>query len=164
MEVERIKDHLWIRLDLQPQSIGQTMGTLCYEPWRPNFFLETLAIIKFPHGLVGSFQSNFIKKKWGCMKSHDFHVLMQQNLHVCLCHKMFNQPWIAIMWICPIFQWICAKVWDPTNIQSLQNDEFITYSLNDIVAFVFIIVGSCTAHSSFWCTIIVLIQYCPIGW
>jgi len=32
MEVERIKDHLWIRSDLQPQSICQTMGTLCYEP------------------------------------------------------------------------------------------------------------------------------------
>jgi len=63
-------------------------------------FLETLAIITFPHGLVGSFQKNIIKNKWGCMKSHDFHVFMQQFLLVCFCHKMFNQPWIAIMRVC----------------------------------------------------------------
>jgi hypothetical protein len=59
-------------------------------------FLETLATIKFPHGFIGYIQKNIIENKWGCMKLHDFHVFMQQILHVCFCHKMYDQPQIVV--------------------------------------------------------------------
>jgi hypothetical protein len=55
------------------------------------------------------------------MKSHDYHVILQQILPLCMWHKMGKVPRIAIMKICKIFKLICGKVYDLATYQYLKN-------------------------------------------
>ncbi len=46
------------------------------------------------------------------MKLHDYHVILQQILLVCLWHRMDKVPQDVVMWICKVFKLICNKVYD----------------------------------------------------
>jgi len=55
------------------------------------------------------------------MKSHDYHILFQQILPLCIQHKMRKTPLKTIMRICKVFKLICIKVYDPNHIPRLEN-------------------------------------------
>jgi hypothetical protein len=63
------------------------------------------------------------------MKSHDYHVMMQEILPLCMQHLMTKDCRIAIICLCRIFKRICAKVVDPTRMGELKNDVAITLVL-----------------------------------
>jgi hypothetical protein len=94
-----------------------------------NNFLERMGTIKLPTNYGSSLAKHMVDKKLGSMKSHDYHMLMQQPLPLCVLGLMMVEPWMAIMRLSRVFRQICVKVWNPTNIGNLQENVAITLSL-----------------------------------
>ncbi len=53
-------------------------------PEELNTFLEKMGAIKFPTNYGSSLAKHVADMKLGSMKSHDYHMLMQQLLPLCL--------------------------------------------------------------------------------
>src|SRR5450759_3138053 len=56
------------------------------------------------------------------MKSHDYHVMMQHLLPVCLRGLLQKPVRMSIIQLSHIFRRICDKVWDPKNMLQLKRD------------------------------------------
>jgi hypothetical protein len=80
-------------------------------------------------GHSSAFGKHIRKKKLGGLKSHDYHVLMQQVLLLALRGLMKLGLRMARMRMCKIFRRICTKVYNPANYQSLQADMVETMAL-----------------------------------
>lgn len=61
-----------------------------------------------------------VKGKLKVMKSHNYHILFQKKNLVCTKHIMIQEPRVAILWICKIFQLICTKMYDPSTYHVLK--------------------------------------------
>ena len=97
-------------------------------------FCSTLEALKTPSKYMGAnLADNIRKKKWGSLKCHDFHKLMQGLLPLALRGLMQPIPRLAIMRICRVFRRICCKIWDPSQIDSLRRDVAVTSCLLEIV-------------------------------
>ncbi len=77
-----------------------------------NNFLERMGTIKLPTNYGSSLAKHVADKKLGLMKSHDYHMLMQQLLPLCVLGLMAVEPWMAIMRLSHVFRRICVKVWN----------------------------------------------------
>jgi hypothetical protein len=53
------------------------------------------------------------------MKSHDYHMLMQQLLPLCVRRLMAVEPQMAIMRLSRVFRQIRVKVWNLVDIGNL---------------------------------------------
>jgi hypothetical protein len=53
------------------------------------------------------------------MRSHDFHVMMQQILPLCMCHLMAKGCRMAIIRLSCVFKRLCAKIVDPRTMDDL---------------------------------------------
>ncbi len=83
------------------------------------FFLDTLAKLNVPIGCAPRIKKH-VKGKLKVMKSHNYHILFQKILLVCMRHIMIQEPKVAILRICKIFQLICTKVYDPSTYHVLK--------------------------------------------
>ncbi len=70
-----------------------------------------------------------VDKKPRSMKSHNYHMLMQQVLNLFLQGLMVVEPWMAIVRLNCVFWWVCVKVWNLFEITNLQEDVAITFSI-----------------------------------
>jgi hypothetical protein len=68
-------------------------------------------------------------KKLGNMKSHDWHVLMQQFMPLALRGLMDTNVRLSLMRLSRVFRNICAKVWDLASLPSLREDVVVTLSM-----------------------------------
>jgi hypothetical protein len=60
------------------------------------------------------------------MKSHDYHILMQQILPLCLRTLLPKDVRIAIIRICRVFVRLCVKSVDPSSMTDLFNETAVT--------------------------------------
>jgi hypothetical protein len=67
------------------------------------------------------------------MKSHDFHLMMQDILLLCMRDLMSKGCRIAIIRLCHVFKKLCAKILDPTTMGELKKDVAMTLMLHIIV-------------------------------
>ena len=65
--------------------------------------------IKFPSGYVGPLSSKIAKGKLRGLKTHDFHILLQQVLPLCLRNVGNSKVVGAIMRVSILFRNICSK-------------------------------------------------------
>ena len=138
------KDSAAVRLDMQRMGIRPHLWLEQGDPnqqrlWLPDApyvlfvvdrreFMDTLRSIKTPSGYVSTLHSRISEGKLRGLKSHDYHVLMQQIMPVCLRNVGDAQVVGAIMRVSRIFQRLCAKVVDPVRRQQLQEDVAETLS------------------------------------
>jgi len=73
-------------------------------------FLATLRDLKFASNYVSSLKHRIVEGKLSGLKTHDFHILMQQVLPLCLRNIGCANVTRAIMWISRLFRKLCAKV------------------------------------------------------
>jgi hypothetical protein len=92
-------------------------------------FCDCIESLKTPTGHSSAFGKHIRKKKLGGLKSHDYHVFMQQVLPLALWGLMKPGPRTAIMRVCEIFRRICTRVYNPADFQSLQADVAETMAL-----------------------------------
>jgi hypothetical protein len=82
-------------------------------------FVQTLESLKMPSGYASNARKQIRSKKFGALKSHDYHVLMQQLLRLALRGLLQPRAQTAVMRMCKVFCRICTKVYDPSEFQSL---------------------------------------------
>jgi hypothetical protein len=97
-------------------------------------FLEQVASISVPTGYSANLKKHIIKKKLGSMKSHDFHIMLQYILPVCLRHLMHPSPRQAIIMLGRLFEQLCLKVinTDPRAMHELKTFAAGTMCLLEI--------------------------------
>jgi hypothetical protein len=87
-----------------------------------NLFCNCIESLRTPTSHSSAFGKHIRKKKLGGLKSHDYHVFMQQVLPLALRGLMKPGPRMAIMRVCKIFRRLCTKVYNPAEFDSLQVD------------------------------------------
>jgi hypothetical protein len=115
--------HLW--LIANPMKAGKMYkSTAPYVLLDKDFrdFAQTLEALKTLSGYSSAFAKHIRMKKFGGLKSHDYHVLMQQLLPLALRNLLAPGPRMAVMRMYKVFRRICAKVYNPTDFTSLQLD------------------------------------------
>ena len=75
-------------------------------------FLSVLSDLKFPSNYVGPLRQRIQDGKLRGLKTHDFHVLLQQVIPVCLRNLGDEKVVGAVMRVSRLFRKICAKVVD----------------------------------------------------
>jgi hypothetical protein len=88
--------------------------------------------LKMPTGYASTLEKHIREKKFGSLKSYDYHVLMQQTMPLALCGLLKPGARMAIMWMCKIFCCICIKVYNPAKFEFLQVDVAKTMALSEM--------------------------------
>jgi hypothetical protein len=132
------KDTVKVRRDLQRRGLRRHLW-LTNNPRRPGKmfkpaapyvlsddefvkFAKCIESLKIPSGYASALGKHIRKKKFGGLKSHDYHVLMQQILPLVLQGLLRRGPRLAIMRMCKVFRRICTKVYNPADFESLRAD------------------------------------------
>jgi hypothetical protein len=95
---------------------------MCFRKKDLREFAQTLEALKTPSGYSSAFAKHIRTKKFGGLKSHDYHVLMQQLLPLALRNLLALGPRMAVMRMCKVFRRLCTKVYNPAEFSSLQMD------------------------------------------
>ncbi|XP_057443910.1 uncharacterized protein LOC130736075 [Lotus japonicus] len=136
----KTKDGLSARLDLAEMGIRQQLtpqqiGNKTYLPpachtlskKEKTSFCECLQGIKVPQGYSSNIKRLVSMKdlKLIGLKSHDFHVLMQQLLPVAIRGILPIKVRKTITRLCLFFNAICSKVIDPLKLDELENEAAV---------------------------------------
>ncbi len=79
MEVCGVREHLWLKRDPHnPSKIFQPIVSYVLKPDELKTFIGRLGALKVPSDYCSVVGKHVMDKKLGNMKSHDWHVLMQQ--------------------------------------------------------------------------------------
>jgi hypothetical protein len=93
-------------------------------------FLQIIFNLKTPSHFVSSLKKIIYKDEdMKGMKSHDYHVMMQEILPLALCHLMAKECRMAIIWLSHVFKKLCVKVVDPMTMEDLKQDVALTLVL-----------------------------------
>ncbi len=111
MEQKGIRPHLWLKPHENNPNIVlkyQAPYVCTRKEWET--FLSRLQSLKVPSGYARAFQKHVRKGKLGSMKTHDFHIMMQTILPVCLRGMMQDPVRDVIMRLSDVWRRIYVKV------------------------------------------------------
>jgi hypothetical protein len=93
---------MWFKQDLtKPNQIFKPMASYVSQLEELRTFMNKLVVLKLPLNYGGALGKHIMDKKFESMKSHDWHIMMQQLMPLAL---------RGLMWISRVFSHICAKV------------------------------------------------------
>jgi hypothetical protein len=123
LQQKNIKKHLWL---MQNPRRGRKM-LIPIAPYDLNddkfkVFVNTIENLKTPSGHSSNLGKHIRSKKFGGLKSHDYHVFMQQLLPLGLRGLLQPGPWMVVMRMSKVYRRICTKVYNPAEFESLQAD------------------------------------------
>jgi hypothetical protein len=143
--ITRKKDTMKVRRDLQWKGIRRHLwllpnpqrGGKMYKPAASyvlsdedfNEFARMLEALRTPSGYSSAFGKEIRKKKFGGLKSHNYHVLMQQLFPLALRNVLALGPKLAVMRMCKLFRRLCTKVYNLANFSSLEADAVESMAL-----------------------------------
>ena len=128
MKSHKDLEELRIRSDLHPKleengiCLPATMHTL--SKLEKQTFCKRLFYLKFPYG-YGSNIGKCISIedcKITCLKSHDYHILMQQLLSIAIRGLLPKGPQIVIFQLSTFFNELFQRVIDGTKFEEMEND------------------------------------------
>jgi Domain of unknown function (DUF4218) len=131
LEQKGIRPDLWLKCQSNQANVllkYQAPYVCIGLEWKT--FLTRLASLRVPSGYAGAFKKHVNNKKLGSMKTHDYHVMMQQIIPLCLRGLMQKPIRSVIMRLSDVFRRICVKVWDPKDYTKLHSD--VIYLLCDL--------------------------------
>ena len=111
LESRRLRNHLWIH-ETFPGSNRFIMPDADFVLSREDKlkFMKTLRSMKMPSRYVSNISEKIEKGKFSRLKSHDYHVIFQQILPVCVRNIENQELASAIIRLSRIFQRVCDKV------------------------------------------------------
>ena len=96
-------------------------------------FLQNLKNLRCPTGYVSNLYNRITGGKLGGLKSHDYHILLQQLLPVCLRNTADKEVLAVIIRLSRLFHRICSKVVDlETELQLLKDATEVLSSLERV--------------------------------
>lgn len=133
LQRRNVKPHLW--LTPHPRKAGKMVKPrAAYVLSEEEFekFASCVEALKTPSGFSSDLGKCIRKKNFGGLKSHDYHVLMQQVLPLALRGLLQPGPRMAVMRMCKVFRRLCTKVYNPADYESLQTDVAESMALVEI--------------------------------
>jgi hypothetical protein len=92
-------------------------------------FIQIIETLKTPTHYVSSLKKRIKDHDLKGMKSHDYHIMMQEILPLCMWHLMTKECKMVIICLCWVFKRLCAKVVDLTMMGDLKKEVAITLAL-----------------------------------
>ncbi|XP_074337759.1 uncharacterized protein LOC141674958 [Apium graveolens] len=121
-----------IRPDLAPE-VGEKRTYLPPAPYtlsrkEKQTILASLYCMKLPYGHASNIRNcvSMINMKLYGLKSHDFHILLQQLLRDCIRSVLPKNVRVSIIRLCFFFNSLCNKVVDVSKLNKLQADVILT--------------------------------------
>ena len=133
LQRRNLRRHLW--LTPHPRKPGKmVMPRASYVLTKEEFdkFTRCIESLKLPSGYSANLKKSIRKKNFGGLKSHDYHILMQQLMPLALRGLMQPGPRMAVIRICRVFRHLCTKVYNPMDFPSLEADVAETMALAEI--------------------------------
>ena len=137
-----LKDTLKVRLDMKEANIrpelhpvddgGNGVTVLPAAPYvlsksEKTGFLKIIRELKTPSNYAGQLSKKItVDGELRGLKSHDYHILMQQILPLCLRTLLPKEVRVAIIRISRVFARICAKSLDPSTMTDLMEETATT--------------------------------------
>jgi hypothetical protein len=87
-----------------------------------DVFASTLESLKTPSGYASVLGRHIRNKKFGGLKSHDYHVLMQELMPLALRGLLKPGSRMVVRRMSKVFRQICTKVYNPADYKSLKID------------------------------------------
>jgi hypothetical protein len=123
LQRRNIRPHLWLTPDPRnPTKMVKPAAPYVLTDAEFQVFLRCIESLKTPTGYSSDLGKHLRKKNFGVMKSHDYHVLMQQILPLALRDLMQPGPKMAVMRMCKVFRRICTRAYNPADFPSLEAD------------------------------------------
>lgn len=131
MESQNIREHLWIKEgDQEADGVDQAHASYVLTELEREGVIHILRSLKTPSGYVSTFGRRIDDDgTLHGLKSHDYHVIMQQLLPLCLRNCLQRGPKLALMRLSRVFVKICAKVIDPNGYKALYEEVALTICL-----------------------------------
>jgi hypothetical protein len=139
------KDNMKVRLDLQNRNIRRhiwlrRMGNGDGKVYMPDaayvlsksdqaLFLRTLKALRLPTHYCGTLHSKISKGKLSGLKSHDYHVLLQDILPLCMRNIGDDSLTKVIIRLSRIFKKICSKIVNISEREALFQETVETLCL-----------------------------------
>jgi hypothetical protein len=95
-------------------------------------FAGVIENLKTLSGYVSNMAQYIRKRTFGGLKSHDYHVFMQQIMPLALRGLLQPSPRMAVMRISKVFRRICGSVWKSLEFDALQADVARSMTLLEI--------------------------------
>jgi hypothetical protein len=127
--------HFGLKQELQATTEGNKtiLPAACYTLTNDekDIFCDTLFNLRVPQGYCSNFSSlvNVKDRKLVGLKSHDYHMLMQQFLPIAIRSIMPERARYAIIRFCFFFKSICSKEIRVEELDKLQEDLCVTLCL-----------------------------------
>jgi hypothetical protein len=123
LQRRNIRKHLWLTANSgKGGKIMKPQASYVLTPEEFELFVKTIETLKMPSGYSSTLGKHIRGKQFGSLKSHDYHILMQQIMPLALRGLLKPRARMAVMRICKIFRRICTKVYNPADFESLQVD------------------------------------------
>jgi hypothetical protein len=133
LQRRNVRKHLW--LTPHPRKAGKMVKPRAsYVLTDEEFekFVQCVESLKTPSGYSSDLAKCLRKKNFGGLKSHDYHILMQQVMPLALRGLMDPGPRMAIMRMCRVFRRLGTKVYNPADFPSLELDVAESMALMEI--------------------------------
>ena len=148
MRARGIRQHLHLRRNADGQSYFKPDAPYVLTKEEQQEFLTTLRDMRFPSNYVTALGRRIQDGKLKGLKTHDYHILLQQVLPVCL--RNLGNPNVvgAIMWVSRLFHRICAKVVDVDKKEEMLEEvaEMICSLEKELPPSVFVIMMHLPIH------------------
>jgi hypothetical protein len=116
-----MRRHLWLIANRRGKMMKpQASSVLTAAEF--EVFAWTIESMKMPTWYSSNLGKHIRGKKFGALKSHDYHELMQQLLPLALRGLLKPGARMAVMRMCKIFRHLCTKVYNPDDFDSLELD------------------------------------------
>ena len=97
-------------------------------------FIKTIRNLKTPSNYVGQLSKRItVDGDLRGLKSHDYHIMMQQILPLCVRTLLPKEVRATIIRISRIFQRLCAKSVDPSTMEDLMEETAVTMCMMEKV-------------------------------
>ena len=125
MKVRRdfLSCNIWMHLQLIAQlgQEGKMMkphALYVLTPEEFKLFVHTIESLKMPTGYSSSLGKHIQERKFRNLKSHDYHMLMQQIMPFVLQGLLTEGTQMVFMCMCKILCRLCTKVYNPATFDS----------------------------------------------
>lgn len=133
MQREGIRKHLWMARDPKNSSrMLKPKANYVLTAKEFDIFCRRLENLKVLSRYCSEIGSHIHNKKFGALKFHDYHILMQTLLPLALRGLVDQNTRMALMRASRVFWRICCKVWDPSQEENLREDVAITMCLMEM--------------------------------
>lgn len=131
MQVRNIRPHQWLQ-NTSPNNDKFFIPDVSYMLSSEDraMFLLTLKLLKTPINYISPLHKRISKGKLSSLKSHDYHILMQQILPLCLRNIGDEKLVGAIVRVSRLFQKLCARVIEPLDERELLEDTKHVVAMN----------------------------------